>query len=314
MNAAAAEIVIPKSVNSIDEAAFQVAQPLKALFEVDRQNLNVSETAFSASATLYYRNADIEEILKKTPAKVSGNVAEFLGDAAGSTRYKVRHAVKKFFAFIAYAVVAVFVGAFYFIRTPVGICVTGGAAIYFAGNFVYDKFFLGKDRLLKKVGSVAVQLNDTRGVEQTVVAYNSTMQGLYELALKNNPNQAALFEELFIKSCDLEESYEGSAYYYATFNNDDYLCFQANGNGYISAAYVWIDEKHSNIVMPVLAVTLRFVINVSLYEDFQKALFAKLAEDNGSVKFHSLQAKRDFQVSSAKKPGKFQYIIKAFID
>lgn len=312
-NVAATRIVFPKSVQIIDEAAFRVSQPLSAMFEVDNKKLNVSETAFSASATLYYRNSDIEEILKKTPAKVSGNVAEFLGDAPGATRYKVRNAVKKFFTFIAYAIGAVLIGAFYFIRTPVGLCVTGGATIYFVGNFVYDKFFLGKDRLLKKVGSVAVQLNDTRGVDQTVEAYNSTMQGLYELALKNSPDRAALFKELFIKSCVLEESYEGSAYYYATLNNDDYICFQANGKGYISAAYIWLDEKHGNIVTPVLAVTLQSVVNVSFEEEFQKELFAKLAEDNGNVKFHSLQAKRDFQVASAKKPGKLQYIIKAFI-
>ncbi len=171
-----------------------------------------------------------------------------------------------------------------------------------------------KDELLSKVGSVAVQLNDDRGVDQTVIAYNSIIQKLYDSSLKEKPNEEKLLNELFIKSCVLEERDQTSAYYYATLNTDDYICFQANADGYISAAYVWIDENHSDIIMPVLVVILHSVVNISFDNEFGKQIFDKLAEDGGNIMFHSLQAKRDFKVSSAKKGNKYQYTIQAFID
>lgn len=313
-NVAATKITIPKSVRAIYDNAFQVSVPIKALFEVKSKNLYVSESAFSGTAILYYRHSEIEEILKKTPAKISGNVAEFIGDSTGSTLYKIRYVVKNILIWSGAAVVAVAMLLFSFIRTPVGLGAAGVAAIYFAGSFVYDKFFVEKDELLGKVGSVAVQLNDDRGVDQTVVAYNSIIQKLYDSSLKENPTEAKLFNELFIKSCVLEERDQTSAYYYATLNNDDYICFQANADGYISATHIWIDENHRNIIMPVLAVTLHSVVNVSFDNEFNKQIIDKLVENNGNVMFHSLQAKRDFKVSSAKKGDKYQYTIQAFID
>lgn len=313
-NVAATKITIPKSVRAIYDNAFQVSVPIKALFEVKSKNLYVSESAFSGTAILYYRHSEIEEILKKTPAKISGNVAEFIGDSTGSTLYKIRYVVKNILIWSGAAVVAVAMLLFSFIRTPVGLGAAGVAAIYFAGSFVYDKFFVEKDELLGKVGSVAVQLNDDRGVDQTVAAYNSMIQRLYDSSLKDKSNEAKLLNQLFIKSCVLEESDQTSAYYYATLNTDDYICFQANADGYISAAYIWIDKNHSDIAMPVLAATLHSVVNVSFDNEFNKQIIDKLVENNGNVMFHSLQAKRDFKVSSAKKGDKYQYTIQAFID
>ena len=313
-NVAATKITIPKSVRAIYDNAFQVSVPIKALFEVKSKNLYVSESAFSGTAILYCRHSEIEEILKKTPAKISGNVAEFIGDSTGSTLYKIRYVVKNILIWSGAAVVAVAMLLFSFIRTPVGLGAAGVAAIYFAGSFVYDKFFVEKDELLGKVGSVAVQLNDDRGVDQTVAAYNSMIQRLYDSSLKDKSNEAKLLNQLFIKSCVLEESDQTSAYYYATLNTDDYICFQANADGYISAAYIWIDKNHSDIAMPVLAVTLHSVVNVSFDNEFNKQIIDKLVENNGNVMFHSLQAKRDFKVSSAKKGDKYQYTIQAFID
>lgn len=313
-NVAATKITIPKSVRAIYDNAFQVSVPIKALFEVKSKNLYVSESAFSGTAILYYRHSEIEEILKKTPAKISGNVAEFIGDSTSSTLYKIRYVVKNILIWSGAAVVAVAMLLFSFIRTPVGLGAAGVAAIYFAGSFVYDKFFVEKDELLGKVGSVAVQLNDDRGVDQTVAAYNSMIQRLYDSSLKDKSNEAKLLNQLFIKSCVLEESDQTSAYYYATLNTDDYICFQANADGYISAAYIWIDKNHSDIAMPVLAATLHSVVNVSFDNEFNKQIIDKLVENNGNVMFHSLQAKRDFKVSSAKKGDKYQYTIQAFID
>ena len=312
-NVAATKIIIPKSVQAIYDNAFQVSAPIKALFEVDSKDLYVSESAFSNSAILYYRHSEIEEILKKTPAKISGNVAEFIGDSTGSTLYKIRYVVKNILIWSGATVVAAAMLLFSFIRTPVGLGAAGVAAIYFAGSFVYDKFFVEKDELLSKVGSVAVQLNDDRGVDQTVATYNSMIQRLYDSSLKDKPNEAKLLNQLFIKSCVLEESDQISAYYYATLNTDDYICFQANADGYISAAYIWIDKNHSDIAMLVLAVTLHSIINVSFDDEFHKQILDKLAADGGNVMFHSLQAKRDFKVSSAKKGDKYQYTIQAFI-
>ena len=66
--------------------------------------------------------------------------------------------------------------------------------------------------------------------------------------------------------------------------------------------------------MPILAVTLHSVVNVRFDEEFRKQIFDKLAKDGGNVMFHSLQAKRDFKISSAKKGDKYQCTIQAFID
>ena len=313
-NVAAVKIIIPKSVRAIYDNAFQVSAPIKSLFEVKSKDLYVSESAFSGTAILYYRHSEIEEILKKTPAKVSGNVAEFIGDSTGSALYKISYVLKNILIWAGAIVVAAVMLLFSLLRTPVGLGAAGVAAIYFAGSFAYDKFFVEKDELLGKVGSVAVQLNDNRGVDQTVAAYNSMIQSLYDSSLKNNPNEAKFFNELFISSCVLEESDQTSAYYYATLKTGDYICFQANANGYISAAYILIDENHSDIIIPVLAVTLHSVVNVSFDNEFGKQIIDKLAADDGNVMFHSLQAKRDFKVSSAKKGDKYQYTIQAFID
>lgn len=313
-NVAATKIIIPKSVRAIDDNAFQVSVPIKSLFKVDSKDLYVSESAFSGSTVLYYRHSEIEEVIKKTSAKVNGNVAEFIGDSTGSVLYKICYVVKNILMWSGAAIVAVAMLLFSFIRTPVGLGAAGVTAIYFAGNFVYDKFFVEKDEFLSKIGSVAVQLNDDRGVDQTVAAYNSMIQRLYDSSPKDNPKEAKLFNELFIKSCVLEESDQISAYYYATLNTDDYICFQANADGYISAAYIWIDKNHSDIAMPVLAVTLHSVVNVSFDNEFGKQILDKLVTDDGNVMFHSLQAKRDFKVSSAKKGDKYQYTIQAFID
>lgn len=309
------KIKIPASVTTIANNAFQSSTSMKVLFEGNNKSLTLEKNSFSSPAILYYSDSEMESILNKAAnaqVKVSGNTPEFFGDKWGSIFYKIKKVIVGILTFILGLVLLVIGAIFNLIRTPIGLGIAGIIALYFAGHFVYDKYFAEKDEAISKVGSVMVQLNDKRGVDQTVVNYNSYIQGLYETALKkNSAADAAAFKSIFIKSCNPEESEGGYIYYYAILNNNDYICFQSNAAGYISVAYIWLSENHNDIVRPVLEATLRSVMAVDFKDDIREKILDDVINHKETA-LHSLNAKRDFKISVAKKENRYQYIIKAF--
>ncbi len=307
-NVAVERIIIPARVIFIGNEAFQTSSPLQVLFEGKNSALSLAANSFSSQSTLYYRHSEIENNFKDVVAKVSGNFHEFEGNNFGVWTYRFFQLLKgaaKFFFGLIIGICMLFRSVF---STPVGAFVGGGAAIYAA----YKYFFVERDEIIRKVGSGTRQLNDQRGVDQTVIAYNTIMQSYCDEFRDSNPDLSKRLATLRIKDCTIGEVENNFTYYYATFENDDYICLKANSKGYLAAAYVWINQNHSDTITEVLFVAVQTLVNAHIEDDVYKEIFEKIGNGASEVNFHSLQAHRDFQITMVKKKGKYRYTIQAF--
>ena len=179
-----------------------------------------------------------------------------------------------------------------------------------AVEFVYEKFHSSDDRYAFKVGNFAVRLNNSSGVEKTVVNYNSTIQGLYESSLQKNLSaDAEAYKNIFIKSIAAGEN----AIYTATLNNDDYIYFKTDADGYILSAEIFIREDHTSISKPVLNNLIKSAANVEIKNSVLQKVLDEIISGEKNSAFYSIAANRNFKISQGRYKNFFKFTVQAFM-
>ena len=313
---------------------------------------NFSGIAFDSPSTLYCQDLALKSCLKrifgnKASIKISDNKSEFSGDGMGIFLHHATTIVV-YLAIIG-AILAMGIQLLPFISVLIlfSLLVMIGSALklednatiiyvvaslaimYFGGGYIYDKtvevrgsiadFFYEKihpneDKILNAAGDISVLLNESNGVDRTIVSYNSKIQGLYEVAMQKNISSDMLaFDSIFIKSYAAKENSGGGIVYKAVLNNGDYILFQTNVSGYIATATIFIREDHTSISRPVLENLIKSVANAEIKNLVLQKVLDEIIAGETPIAFKIFLANRNFKISQRKDKNFLKYFIQANI-
>ena len=315
-------------------------------------SLSIDKNCFATPTTLFCENISTEKILKNifagnSQVKFNSNIAAFFGNHKEIFSYYIKTTIIYLLllaliltigiAILPYAamaiLIALIVGGLAVVAGISGnnsaICLIyvaiAGLLLYNKGgdffnyameyrnsavDFAYEKFNSNEDRYAFKVGNFAVRLNNSSGVEKTVVNYNSTIQGLYESSLQKNLSaDAEAYKNIFIKSIAAGEN----AIYTATLNNDDYIYFKTDADGYILSAEIFIREDHTSISKPVLNNLIKSAANVEIKNSVLQKVLDEIISGEKNSAFYSIAANRNFKISQGRYKNFFKFTVQAFM-
>lgn len=314
--------------------------------------LNFSRNSFDSPSTLYCQDIELKKYLEKlfgknSSIKISDNKPEFFEDGTGAI---LHHATTlavylviigtilvmgiqllPFISVLILFLLLVIIGSALKLEgNAIPIYVVASLAImYFGGGYIYDKtsevkgstidFFYenvhpNEDRLLNVAGDIPILLNESNGVDRTIVSYNTKIQGLYEVAMqKNASSDMAAFDSIFVQSYTVEENSNDGVVFNAVLNNGDYILFQTNVSGYIATATIFIREDHTSIIRPVLENLIKSVASVEIKNSVLQKVLDEIIAGETPIAFKSFLAHRNFKISQRKDKNFFKYFIQANI-
>ena len=141
-----------------------------------------------------------------------------------------------------------------------------------------------------------VQLNDVIGVDRTVESYNQYMA---KYISEHHANDKEIWNRGLISQITLHEKRENSMIYVAGFAGGGGIVFEANGNGYIFGATVFLPESYPlQMKKQIMSAAMFYLTAVTIDSRVLNKVIDEAVEYKDNVAFWSVEARRNFILKS----------------